>query len=138
LGSLAHPESFEAQQSNIESGDGSGDDVHFQVNSPASPAILETHQTNMDSDAGSNGDEVTFVRSQKRKRPSLPEQNRSSSSQDFEAQQSQARCGDGNGDEVIDLGEDSREWSSVKRVRRSSGERRNYTKNLGGMFNCLV
>lgn len=80
-GSLACSQSFEAQQSKIESGDGSGDDdVHSrersslaEKDSPASPRILETQRSKMD--FGNGGNEVIFIRSRKRKRPSSAEQN---------------------------------------------------------------
>jgi len=80
--SPACSQSFEAQQSKIESGDGSGDynDVHSQERSslsektsPVSPGILETQLSKID--FGDGGNEIIFVRSRKRKRPPSTGQN---------------------------------------------------------------
>ncbi|RYP73403.1 hypothetical protein DL771_003671 [Monosporascus sp. 5C6A] len=107
-GSPAHLQGFEARRSKIESGDGSGDDVHSQERSslaeqtgPASRQILETQQSKTDFWGGSNGDEVVFVRSQKRKRLSSAEQNRPTSSEIFEAQQNIVPHQIGPGDRVV-------------------------------------
>jgi len=87
-GSPAHPQSFEAQQSRIEFGNGRGnDDVVShersslaEQNGPARPQVLKSQKSKMDFGGGSSDDdEVIFVGFQER--PSLSEQNSPASPQ---------------------------------------------------------